>query len=136
MISHLNHVHIIVAALVYFIIGALWYSMLFGKKWMKLIGHSGEVTEADKKGMPVMFLSTFILNYVICFATACVIFYIQPMSVMADLKIASLIGVGFIGTTTAMSNMYAKRSFQLTVIDSGYHFVGILSATILLQMWH
>jgi hypothetical protein len=136
MISQLNHVHILVAALVYFVIGALWYSMLFGKKWMKLIGHSGVVTEADKKGMPMMFVSTFILNYVICFATACVIYYVQPMSIMVDLKVASLLGFGFVGTTTAMNNMYAKRSFQLTAIDAGYHFVGITAATIIMQMWH
>ena len=136
MISHLNHIHIVVAALVYFILGALWYSMLFKKQWMKLVGATGEMTDADKKAMPMIFVSTFILNYVICFAVASVIYFVQPMNMMADLKIAALLGGGFVFTTTGMNNMYGKRSFQLTVIDAGYHIVGITAATIIMQMWH
>jgi hypothetical protein len=32
--------------------------------------------------------------------------------------------------------MYAKRPFMLTVIDSGYHVVAIIVASIILTMWH
>lgn len=136
MISQLNHIHILVAALVYFVLGALWYSMLFGKKWMKLVGATGEMTDADKKAMPMIFVSTFILNYVICMAIACVVYFVQPMNIMVDLKVGALLGGGFVFTTAGMSNMYAKRPFMLTAIDSGYHILAIIAATIIMQMWH
>ena len=135
MISHLNYVHILVAALVYFIIGALWYSVIFGKQWMKLVGIK-EVTEQDKKNIPMMFGTTFVLNFIITFAIACIIYSLHPPTGLGAVKIGVLLGVGFVGTTTAMNNMYAMRSFKLTVIDSGYHIFSIIVAAIILQMWH
>lgn len=136
ILSNLNHIHILVAALDYFVIGALWYSLFFQKRWMKLVGATGEITDADKKAMPMMFGSTFVLNYVICVAIACIIYFVQPMNIMADIKIGGLLGGGFVFTTACMSNMYTKRPFMLTVIDSSYHILAIISATIIMQMWH
>jgi hypothetical protein len=36
---HFNAIAILVAALYQWILGALWYSLIFAKPWMKLTGH-------------------------------------------------------------------------------------------------
>ncbi|MFI5149283.1 MAG: DUF1761 domain-containing protein [Bacteroidia bacterium] len=135
MIASLNYVHILVSALVYFILGALWYSLLFQKPWMAAVGVR-EPNEADKKGMPLMFATTFVLNFVICFGTAAVLHFVQPISIVAALKAGALLGVCFVGTTCAMNNMYAKRPLILTLIDSGYHVAGIIVVSVILTLWH
>jgi hypothetical protein len=134
MFQTLNYLHIAAAALVYFIIGAVWYSLLFQKAWMALIGVTP--TEADKKGMPLMFGMTFILNLVITFATAGVLYFVSPNSILASLKVGALLGVCLVAPTTAMNYMYAKRPFKLTLIDSGYHVVAIMVVSVILSLWH
>src|SRR5580704_531181 len=105
MLANLNYIHIAVATLVYFIIGSLWYSLLFGKIWVAILGLV--VTEEDKKKMPQMFATTFVLNFVITFSVACILHFVQPSSVVGAIKVGLVLGAGLSGTTTAMSNMYA-----------------------------
>jgi hypothetical protein len=135
MIASLNYIHILVAALAYFIIGALWYSVLFQKPWMAAIGAKAPTEEA-KKGMPLMFAITFVLNFVICFAVAVVLHFVQPMSIVPAVKVGALLGACFVGTSCAMNNMYAQRPVVLTLIDAGYHVAGIIMTSVLLTLWH
>jgi hypothetical protein len=136
MLANLNYLHIAVAALVYFILGSLWYSVFFGKVWMQLLGISGPPTEEDRKGMPMMFGKTFVLNFIIVLSTAVVIYFVKPVTLLAAIKTGGLLGVGFVFTTCAMGYMYTKRPFKLTLIDSGYHIVAIIVAAIILTCWH
>jgi hypothetical protein len=134
MICNLNYVHILVATLAYFIIGSLWYSLLFGKVWSQMLGIVP--TEEDKKKMPMMFSVTFALNFIIVVATACVLFFVSPTTVMAAVKVGLLLGGGFVFTTIAMSYMYSRRSFKLTLIDTGYHVFAICVTSVILTLWH
>jgi hypothetical protein len=133
MLANLDYLHILVATVAYFLIGALWYSVLFGKTWVKLIGVT--MTEDDKKNIPMMFAMTFVLNFVITFATAAVLYFIEPRTILAALKSGLLLGVGFVGASCAMNYMYSKRPFKLTLIDSGYHVVSIIVVCIILTLW-
>jgi hypothetical protein len=134
MLSNLNYVHILVASIVYFIIGALWYSLLFGKIWMKLLGITGN--EDDKKKMPMIFSVTFVLNFIIVVSTACVIGFVQPSNMIVAIKVGLLLGVGIAGTTCTMNYMYSRKSFGLIAIDAGYHVLAITISSIILTLWH
>ena len=60
--SHLNWWAILVAAVAYFILGAVWYSKaLFGTKWAQLIKLDTNNPEL-KKGMGKMMASTFAID--------------------------------------------------------------------------
>jgi hypothetical protein len=52
------------------------------------------------------------------------------------MKLAGLIGAGFILAPMIMNNMYAKRPFKLTAIDAGYHIVSIITVTIIMAKWY
>jgi len=134
MLSNLNYVHILVASIVYFIIGALWYSLLFGKIWMKLLGITPN--EDDKKKMPMIFSVTFVLNFIIVVSTACVIGFVQPSNMIVAIKVGLLLGVGIAGTTCTMNYMYSRKSFGLIAIDAGYHVLAITISSIILTLWH
>ena len=133
MFANLNYIAIGVSTLVYFIIGALWYSLLFGKEWMKLVGLTP--TPEDKKNMPKIFSITFILNFIICLSTAAVIYFVQPVSIIAAIKTAILVSA-FVCACGVMNYMYAKRPLKLMLIDMGYHVFGIIIISIILTYWH
>jgi hypothetical protein len=134
MLANLNYVHILVATLVYFVLGALWYSVLFQKPWVRL--NNIVMNEESRKGMPKVFAFTFLLNLIATVATACVLYFVQPVSIIAAIKVGALLGFGFVGSVTALNNMYLKRPFMLTIIDAGYNIVSIILVSIILTMWH
>ena len=55
-----NYAAVIVAAIAYWILGAIWYGVLFGKPWMALEG----ITDAQARSMnPVLpYVISFLLN--------------------------------------------------------------------------
>jgi UDP-N-acetylmuramyl pentapeptide phosphotransferase/UDP-N-acetylglucosamine-1-phosphate transferase len=134
MFTNLNYVHIAVATLAYFVVGALWFGPLFGKLWIRLTGISG-LTEEDKKKMPQMFGITFVLSFVLTLSIACVLYFVQPSSVLGALKVGLLAGGGFIFCASAMNYMYAKRPFKLTLLDAGYHTVALCLVSVILTLW-
>ena len=135
ILSHLNYVHILVAAIAYFAIGSLWFSVIFGKMWVKLNGF-GQPSEEDKKRMPMMFGMTFAYNFITTFAVACLLYFIMPPNIISAIKAGLLIGVGIVGVPIALNYMYTKRPFMLTLIDAGYHVVSIIVVSIIFTVWH
>jgi hypothetical protein len=134
MLANLNYIHILVASLAYFFLGALWYSLLFQKTWMALV--NVKMDPENKPSMGLMFGTTFVLNFITALATACVLYFVQPPNILVALKVGAMLGVGYIGTSTAMNNMYALRPVKLTLIDAAYHIVSICMVSLILTLWH
>ena len=63
-----NYVAVVVAAIAYWLLGAVWYGVLFSKPWMAL----EHVTEEQARSMnPVLpYVITLLLNLVIAYAVA------------------------------------------------------------------
>ena len=66
----INYVAVIAATLVHFIIGGVWYGVLFGNKFIQLIGWSPEklqqvANRSNGKEYLFALLSSFILVYVL-----------------------------------------------------------------------
>ena len=69
---HFNHLAVLVAALIQFFLGALWYSLFFAKPWMALTGH----TKGEKpKGIVVAMLSSLIGSLILSFMLAHVVIW-------------------------------------------------------------
>ncbi len=61
---------ILVATVVQFIIGAIWYMPLFGKLWGDIHGfdqHSPEAQAAMRKGMPPLLATQFVMTFITTF---------------------------------------------------------------------
>ena len=56
-LSHLNWLHILVAALAYFALGAIWYGPLFSKKWIAYQQIDMNNPDAKKGVAAIMFSS-------------------------------------------------------------------------------
>src|ERR1700760_2118709 len=89
-------VTVIIAAILYMILGAFWYSpLLFGKIWEKLSTiHSGKV---PKKWL--RFLIAFLSAFVMAFFLAIVEAFMGSASTMDGIYIAIGVWLGFVATT-------------------------------------
>jgi len=128
-----NYLAIIVSALVYFVIGAIWYSpLLFAKPWMANVGRSEEQL---KSGSKIVYLYTLVALIVICFVTSFIIWILGTVQCVSAIKVGLFISLGYTSTVVAINNWYGQRSAKLTCIDAGYHVVGITLAAIILTVW-
>ncbi len=136
VLTEINWWAIVVAAIAYFILGALWYSKaLFGAKWAQLV--KLDMTDPDlKKGMGSMMISTFVLVFIVCFGLSLLIHMIKfEDNYLYGIKLGLLTGIAFATTAVSISYVYERRPANLYLINNGYHIVGHVIAATILVMW-
>jgi hypothetical protein len=129
---HLNHMAILVAALIQFFLGALWYSLFFAKPWMALTGHTpGE----RPKGAIVAMFSSFIGGLILSLVLAHVVAWSGVGTVGWGAVIGFICWLGFIAAPLLSETLYEKRPYRLFAINSGYWLVSLLISGALLAVW-
>ncbi len=133
--STMNWLAILVAAIAYFMLGAIWYSKaLFGSKWAALVGLN--MNDPDKsKGMAKMMVGTFVLILVTCIGIAFFVNRIDLTVLMSGIKLGLITGICFATTAVSISFIYESRPTGLYFIDCGYHLVGHIIAAIIIVLW-
>jgi len=130
---HFNHFAVLVAALIQFFLGALWYSLFFAKPWMALTGHQkGE----RPKGAVVAMLSSFIGGLILSFVLAHVVLWSGAATIFEGAFVGFICWLGFIGTTLFAETIYEERPFKLLAINTGYWLVALVVSGGLLAVWH
>ena len=77
-LPHVNYFAVLTSGVVIFILGGLWYSLIFAKPWMALMGITEEKMKAFKespaaKMMPLMYFAALICALLIAWVLAIII---------------------------------------------------------------
>ncbi len=118
----LNYFAVVVAAIVSFLFGWLWYGVLFRRQWHDAVGK----TEAEIKGeggpSPVPFVIAFIAQLVMAWILAGVIGHLGPGGVTFRNGVisAAVVWLGFVVTTLTVNNAFQGAKTALTLIDGGH----------------
>ena len=133
LISSLNWLAVLTATVLYFVLGALWYSpVLFAKKWMEL----RNIKEEDIDGPnPIIFLYSFILQLMGVISLALFIAAMGIDSAMNGAIIGFGAGAGILFTLAGTTGIFTELKMQLHFLDSGYHVVGLTLAGTILGFW-
>jgi hypothetical protein len=128
-----NYVAVFVAALAYWVLGAVWYGVLFGKPWMALEHVTPE--QASGAGIVAPYIITFVLNLVIAFVLAQICAWRNASTAARGAALGILIWIGFLGPVTYTTYMYEMRSKQLYAINEFYSLVGLCLMGAILGAW-
>lgn len=116
-LSQLNILAVIVAAVLAFVIGGLWYSpLLFAKAWMQEAG----LDEARTRGanMARVFGLSLLASLVMAFNLAA---FIGPKGSLAfGLLAGAATGIGWVSMSLGVIYLFEQRSWKLWLINSGY----------------
>jgi hypothetical protein len=131
-----NFLALLVSGLIYWSIGSVWFSALFGKMWLSELEQQGiKMERPGKKEFTGMMLGTFIYNMLIAFAVSYIIFISGSIQLMAALKMGALLGACLVWTSIGITYTWEKRSMRHLAIDAGYHFVGVMVCSVILALW-
>lgn len=141
-----NYLAVLVAAIVMFILGGLWYSpVLFMKKWLALQDRTEEQARAQaaSANMPLMYASAFVTALITAWVMAHLLghlAYVADSAVVSyDAAHGALFGficwLGFAATTSYATALFSGKPKQMWLIDSTYNLVSFMLAGAILAMW-
>ncbi len=131
----INYVAVVVAAVVAFVIGWVWYGPIFGKRWMHLHGKSYESMSEMKMpmgNMAIEFIATLVTAYVL----ARFVVLLGVVDVMGAIHLTVWVWLGFIAAIMVGGVLWENEKWELFWIKVGGRFLTILAMTVILGVWH
>ncbi|MBZ5502080.1 MAG: DUF1761 domain-containing protein [Acidobacteriia bacterium] len=128
-----NYPAVLVCAVVYWLLGAVWYDVLFSKPWMAL----EQFTDAQVKSFgPVWpYVITLALNLLIAFVLAQVCLWRNADTAARGAAIGILLWLGLVGPITFSTYMYEMRPKGLFAINEFYPLAGLCLMGAILGAW-
>ena len=132
----INYPAVLVATIVHFLIGGLWYGLFFSNKFVELIAWSPEKLKQMEnhnpaKELTIAFLSGLVLVYIL----AHFLQYTKARTSVDGIQTAFWLWLGFIATTQLATVVFEERKLGLYLINVGYQFVGCALAAVILVLW-
>jgi hypothetical protein len=120
MILDINWLAVLVAAIVTFVLGGLWYGPLFGKVWRTAEGQA-EPEPGHRKHPALVYGLSFVLMLI---AAAALAITVGPdPTVVRAVGAGLIIGVGWVATSFGVNYLFAGRRLALFAVDAGYNIV-------------
>ncbi|MDB5278195.1 MAG: hypothetical protein JWR61_3150 [Ferruginibacter sp.] len=132
---HIHWLAVLVAAIAYFALGAVWYSkVLFAKTWLALTKIDASDPNATK-GMGAIMGASFATILVACIGLAILAAYLNLGLFSQGLKLGTLTGICFGSTAISNSYLFEKRAIGLHFINGGYTLLGNIIAAVIICVW-
>jgi hypothetical protein len=128
-----NYPAVFVAALAYWLLGALWYGVLFGARWMVLENVSMEQAKSMNPVLP--YVISFILNLLIAYSLAQICIWRNANTIGRGASVGVLLWIGFIGPITYTTYMYEMRPKELFAINQFYPLAGMVLMGAIIGAW-
>ncbi len=123
--GEINWLGVGLGAVAFFAVGALWYTVLFGKAWQRATGLSDEQLKTGAN-MPLIFGTCFLLELLVALTVGHMFDYLEP-SDRSKMMIALGLAVGIMAPAIGICYLYLRKPLTLWLIDSG-HFVAGMAA--------
>jgi uncharacterized membrane protein YkvI len=136
-IGELNWLAVIVGGVVYFVLGALWYSpVLFGRQWQRSIGWDTE------RQPPEMKASTYVVPLVAYLVMAVAVALVVEASGTNDLAGGIVLGL-VLGIGLSLMHTLVDATFDPNkpepwtwfAINGSYHALGLLIVAVIVSVW-
>ena len=132
--SGARHVSVWIASIVFFVLGAIWYSVM-AAPWIAGIGKTSEQITREQAGSPLPFVVGFVAILVMCYTLAWLMQRLQAATLGGGLRLGAIVAAGFIAATLALNYGFEARSITLWLINSAYVVVGLALAGAIIGGW-
>jgi hypothetical protein len=132
---HVNYLAILVSGVAIFLLGGIWYSVLFKKPWVALMGIPEEKMKEGSGAMPFNFLMAFLCGLAISYIMAIVINHFAPFSVARGAMVGTMIWIGFAAPTSFATAIFSMTKKPLWLINSTYNWLCFVVVGIILSVW-
>jgi hypothetical protein len=125
---------VLVSGLAIFMLGALWYSVLFKAPWTRLMGKTEEELRAGGGGAGA-YVIVFIASVLTAYTIAVLLNHFPPVTPLRSTLVAILCWAGFTGATSFGTALFSSTPRRLWMINTGYNLVSFIVAALILTFW-
>lgn len=129
-LGQVNWLSVIVTTVVVFILGFIWYSVLFKKPW-------GEMNKAaiEAKANPVLVFGLSFIQYFVAVAALDLFIGVHGTIKFGLLK-GLFVSIAWIVTSLGVTYHFENRPLKLFLIDACFYVVSFAVAGIILGAWY
>jgi Protein of unknown function (DUF1761) len=127
----LNWLAILVATVVGFLIGGVWYGPLFGQAWLRAIGKKQE----DLGGATAPMVLSAFTSAATAIVLAGILNIMGDVGLIDGLVLGLLVGVGFIAAGMASDYAFCGWPRALFFIQAGYRVTYSVAMGLILAAW-
>jgi hypothetical protein len=123
---------VIIAAIVKFVIGGIWYMPLFGKQYRALMGVlEGSDMSGLGPALAVQLIGDLVMSYILA---RFIIHYGTGLGL--GILIGFMAWLGFVAAVTIPQRFYERRPWELWAINNAYLLIGMVVMGAILGWWH
>ena len=136
VLGDLNWLAVLVAAIAYFVLGALWYARpVFGRMWAEAGGL--EMPEGQRPN-PAVFVTPLIGSVLSAIALGIIAALTGTDTFGEGIVLGIVVAVGFaisISMVTAVFEANKPNRMTWGAVNAGYHVVGNIVAAVIVAVW-
>jgi hypothetical protein len=122
---HVSFLAVLIATVIQWLLGALWYGYVFKTRWMVLVG----ITADDKpKNAWFGMITSFIANLILSFVLAHIISWADGRSFPDGVWLGSLCWLGFMAPPMFTQHIFERRPAKLFAINAAYWLLAMMIA--------
>lgn len=126
-----NWLAVIAAAVSMFVIGGVWYSVLFQKQWMAANGFSDD--DMKRGSVPVIFGAAFVLSLLMAANLAFFVAAVPDLGAVVGYSVAA--GLGWAAFGLSVVALFERRPLIYHLINGGYLTVAFVVMGLILGLW-
>ncbi len=130
-LTGLNWLAILVATLVGFALGGIWYGPIFGDAWLAALGKTADQIQPSATPFVISFFTSLVTAVVL----AMFISALNISTLGGGVTIGLLVGIGFIATAMASDSAFGDTGLKLWLIQSGYRVLYSVLMGAILAVW-
>jgi hypothetical protein len=124
-IPNVNWPIVALATLAYYLLGALWFTPLFGRSWDRAVGFD---RPRGHRFPARYYVTPLVSSLVVAVATAVLVEAVDVSTPADAAELGAVAGIGY-AAAVSFNNAVAPnvpRPFLLGAITAGYHVVGVI----------
>ena len=134
MYIQVNILAILVCAVVYAVIGAIWYSpLVFGKPWSRL--SRARVEPSFSREQLVLYLGSFFVGLVSAAILAVIISVAGVVTIWEAVILGVAAWAGFTAAPSFATTIFEGKPFGLWGINVGYPFISTIVMAVIFISW-
>lgn len=129
--AHLNWLAVALAALAYYLLGAAWFTPLFGKAWDRSIGYD---RSQATKFRPAYYVVPLVSAVLVALALGLILAALAP-SFGEALIVGVIVGLG-VAAAVSINNAltpHTPHPYVFGAVTGGYHLVGIVIVSAIIR---
>lgn len=135
MFEGINLIAVLVAGIVFFVVGGLWYAVVFARPVAKAMNFTAEQEAVAKAIFPRNLGIHFVSGLLISYMMAHTLNYFEVHTAMTGVHAGVGLWLGFVFPFSWVHTVFEQRSTSMFWINSANSLVSLVVVGIILALW-